>query len=92
VPGLRIFEGAAHLEPGSLLLLYSDGLGRRGALVRQLKHSRFESQKALLSADEVVNAVLKRISRRARRHLKDDLTLVAVRIDAVAAARGEEVA
>lgn len=92
VDGLRIFEGAANLEPGSLLLVYSDGLGRRGALVRRMKHSRFERQGAVLSAAEVVNAILARVSKRSRRQLKDDLTLVAVRIEALAAASREEVA
>jgi serine phosphatase RsbU (regulator of sigma subunit) len=54
VLGLRIFEGAATLEPGSLMLLYSDGVGRRGSLVRALRHSRFERKSVRMSAGEIV--------------------------------------
>lgn len=90
--GLRIFEGAATLEPGSLILIYSDGVGRRGAIVRMLRRSRFERKSTRMNASEIVDAVLGRLSRRARRRLSDDLTLVAVRVAAVQAQSQEAVA
>jgi hypothetical protein len=89
---LAIQEGAAALEPGSLLLLYTDAIARRGALVRRLRRERFEENGAPLGAGRVVASVMAHVSKRARRKLDDDLTLVAVRLDATAAARREEVA
>ncbi len=80
IRGLSIFEGAASLEPGSLILIYSDGVGRRGSMVRMLRHNRFERKSVRMSAAEIVDAVLGRISRRARRRMDDDLTLVAMRV------------
>jgi serine phosphatase RsbU (regulator of sigma subunit) len=90
--GLHIFEGAATLEPGSLILLYTDGVGRRGSLVRALRRGRFERGTQSLDASAVLNSVLARISKRARKKLDDDVTLVAVRLDAISAARQENVA
>ncbi len=92
VRGLRIFEGAATLEPGSLILMYSDGVGRRGSMVRMLRHNRFERKSVRMSAAEIINAVLGKLSRRARRRLGDDLTLLAVRVDSIHAANREAVA
>ena len=92
VRGLQIFEGAATLEPGSLILIYSDGVGRRGAMVRMLRRSRFERNAARMNASEIVDAVLCRLSRRARRRLSDDLTLVAVRVASAQVANQEAVA
>jgi hypothetical protein len=89
---LCIYEGGAALEPGSLLLLYTDGVGRRGALVRRLRRDRFERAALPLTATEVVATVFEMLSKRARRRLTDDLTLVAVRLDATDAARQVEVA
>jgi serine phosphatase RsbU (regulator of sigma subunit) len=80
--GLQIFEGAATLEPGSLILLYSDGVGRRGSMVRMMRRSRFERNSARLSAAGIVDAVFGRLSRRCAPALDDDLTLVAVRVAA----------
>jgi hypothetical protein len=80
VQGLRIFEGAATLEPGSLILLYSDGVGRRSSLVRMMRRSRFERKSVRMSAAGIVDAVFGELSRRARRRMEDDLTLVAVRV------------
>lgn len=80
VLGLTIREGAATLERGSLILLYSDGVGRRGSMLRMMRRSRFERTVARLSAAGIVEAVLGKLSRRARRRLDDDLTLVAVRV------------
>jgi F0F1-type ATP synthase assembly protein I len=90
--GLSIMEGAATLEPSSLLLLYTDGIGRRRSLVRLLRRDRFDSVVGLLAASAVVAAVLGRLSKRARRKLDDDLALVAVRVNAIAAVRQAEVA
>jgi len=92
VNGLQIFEGGAKLEPGSLILIYSDGVGRRGSMVRTLRRSRFERKSARMSAAEVIDAVFGRLSRRSRRRLEDDLTLVAVRVAPVQAANREDVA
>jgi serine phosphatase RsbU (regulator of sigma subunit) len=80
VQGLTILEGAATLERGSLILLYSDGVGRRGSMLRMIRRSRFERTAARLNAAGIVDAVLGKLSRRARRRLDDDLTLVAVRV------------
>jgi hypothetical protein len=80
VLGVRILEGAATLEPGSLILLYSDGVGRRGSMLRMMRRRRFERKSVRFSAAGIVDAVLGKISRRARRRLADDLTLVAVRV------------
>jgi serine phosphatase RsbU (regulator of sigma subunit) len=77
---VRILEGAATLEPGSLILLYSDGVGRRGSMLRMMRRRRFERKSVRFSAAGIVDAVLGKISRRARRRLADDLTLVAVRV------------
>jgi hypothetical protein len=90
--GLQIFEGAATLEPGSLILMYSDGVGRRGSMVRMLRRNRFERDSARMSAAEIVDAVFGRLSRRSRRRLEDDLTLVAVRVAAAEIANREAVA
>jgi len=92
VHGLRIFEGAATLEPGSLILIYSDGVARRGSMVRMLRRNRFERSSVRMSAAEIVEAVFARVSRRSRRRLEDDLTLVAVRVAAVETASREAVA
>jgi hypothetical protein len=92
VHGLRILEGAATLEPGSLILLYSDGVGRRGSMLRLMRRSRFERKSVRLSATGIVDAVLGRISRRSRRRLDDDLTLVAVRVKSVQTEDREAVA
>ena len=92
VHGLRIFEGAATLEPGSLILIYSDGVGRRGSMVRMLRHNRFERKSVRMSAAEIIDAVLGRLSRRARRRLGDDLTLVAMRVASVQTINREAVA
>ncbi|MDR3717578.1 MAG: SpoIIE family protein phosphatase [Bryobacteraceae bacterium] len=92
VHGLQIFEGAATLEPGSLILVYSDGVGRRGSMVRMLRRNRFERNSVRMSAAEIVNTVFGRISRRSRRRLEDDLTLMAVRVAAVETASREAVA
>lgn len=80
VQGLRILEAAATLEHGSLILLYSDGVGRLGSMVRMMRRSRFERKFARLSAAGIVDVVLGKLSRRSRRRLDDDLTLVAVRM------------
>lgn len=92
VRSLRILEGAATLEPGSLILIYSDGVGRRGSMVRMLRNSRFERKSVRMSTTEIIEAVLGRLSKRARRRLKDDLTLVAVRVASTHSASREAAA
>jgi sigma-B regulation protein RsbU (phosphoserine phosphatase) len=92
VQGLRIFEGAASLEPGSLILLYSDGVGRRSSLVRMMRRSRFERKSVRMSAAGIVEAVFGGLSRRARRRMEDDLTLVAVRVTPLQSESREAVA
>ena len=92
VQGLRILEGAATLEPGSVILLYSDGVGGRNAMLRMMRRSRFEHGSARLSAASIVETVLGKASRRARRRLTDDLTLVAVRLAALESLPVEAVA
>jgi hypothetical protein len=92
VRGLRIFEGAASLEPGSLILLYSDGVGRRSSLVRMMRRSRFERKSVRMSAAGIVEAVFGGLSRRARRRMEDDLTLVAVRVTPLQSESREAVA
>jgi len=90
--GLTIFEGAAELQPGSLIMMYSDGVGRRGSMIRMLRRNRFERAAVRMSAAEIVDAVFGRLSRRSRRRLKDDLTLVAMRVSGAETARREAVA
>jgi hypothetical protein len=92
VHGLQIFVGGATLEPGSLILLYSDGVGRRGSMLRMMRRSRFERKSVRLSAAGVVDAVFGKISRRSRRRLDDDLTLVAVRVTSLETQDREAVA
>jgi len=92
VQGLRIYEGAATLEPGSLMLLYSDGVGRRGGMLRMMRRSRFEQKSVGMSAAGIVDAVLGKLSRRARRRMPDDLTLVAVRLTSLESQSKEAVA
>jgi sigma-B regulation protein RsbU (phosphoserine phosphatase) len=92
VHGLQIFVGGATLEPGSLILLYSDGVGRRGSMLRMMRRSRFERKSVRLSAAGVVDAVFGKVSRRSRRRLDDDLTLVAVRVTSLETQDREAVA
>jgi len=90
--GIMLYEGGAALEPGSLILMYSDGVGRHGGMVRMLRQKRFERKAEPLPAAGIVDAVLGKLSRRASKRLPDDLTLVAVRLDALRARQREVVA